>query len=144
MKKIILMMPFLAGFLITSYGQDISMNDVPADVQNTFQKQYSNATDIDWEKKGQLYEAEFDKDGSDWEVRLDQTGKVIREKKDIDYNELPDKIKDALKTGYKDYSVDDLDQITENNQILYKVELENKTEEIKLWFDKEGQTVTRK
>src|SRR5680860_320876 len=43
--------------------KDIAANQVPAVVRNSFQQQFPNAKDVDWELSGNEYETDFEIDG---------------------------------------------------------------------------------
>ena len=58
-KQMILLFP-LALLMFSCSGQRISKDKVPSLVLNTLKAKYPLANDVDWEKQGNLYEAELD------------------------------------------------------------------------------------
>ncbi len=127
MKKIIAV--FAPLFMtLASCAQDIPQSLVPSVVINAFQQQFPKATDLEWEKKGELYEAEFDLAFKDHKVILDANGKVLKHKQDIAVADLPAAVKESIKKGFPHYNIDDAKKIDSEGVIVYKVEVEKRLE----------------
>ena len=123
----------------TIIAQDMRQSDVPSVVVNSFKKEFPKAKDIEWEKKGEVYNVEFEVGFfSDYEAWYDTTGKIIRYTQEISNRDLPKAIKDAIKNQYKGYRVDDAKKQVENNIETYLVEIEKKKDEINLVFSADG------
>ncbi|WP_316846205.1 PepSY-like domain-containing protein [Pedobacter psychrodurus] len=131
-------------FSATVYAQDIHSDQVPSVVKNTFNRSYPNARDVEWEKKGDLYNAEFDLSRADHEVWIDAKGVLIREKKDITKAQLPVTIAAAIKKQYPSFRVDDVNQYKENKQVFYKVELEKAGKDSHVVFDGAGKVSAKR
>jgi hypothetical protein len=65
---------------------DVMMKDLPAAVRATVEKEAKGAVIEDIERKsknGRLYyEVEIERDNQEWELRIDESGKVIQRKLD--------------------------------------------------------------
>lgn len=139
MKHVILI--FLSAAFITSScnSQDISRDKVPSVVQNTFKAKYAAATDVEWEKQADVYEADFDLNNTEISVRIDASGKVQMQKQDISVHELPAAVRTAIQNQYKDHTIDDADKIEKNGVVYYQVELEGKgNKDVKLVYTADG------
>ena len=74
---------------------------------------------------GSLYNVEFEIGWNiDHEVWYNAEGKVVKHKEDISKSELPKAVIDRIKTDFKGYSIDDLERISDNGKVVYKMELE--------------------
>ncbi len=82
------------------------------------------ATNVDWEKNNDLYEAEFAVDSLELTIQVDATGKIIMQKQDAAANELPAPVLAVVGSQYKAYVLDDVEKIEKDNTIYYQVELE--------------------
>lgn len=137
--KLIAVFIFGAG---TIFAQDIPQSEVPSVVLNTFKKEFPKAVDIEWEKKGEQFNVEFELGWSvDYEAWFSADGKLIRYTEDIPAKDLPNAVKNTITSQYKDYRVDDAEKIVTNGVETYKVELEKGKEEIKVIFSKKGKVI---
>lgn len=124
MKNILLSLVAFSTALI-SCGQNLPASKVPSVVQNAVQSGFSAAADIEWEKKNDLYEAEFKLDSVEHSVLVDASGKIIAHKSDMTLLNVPAQVKTAIgrETGYK---VDDLEKLEIDGIPYYQVEFEAK------------------
>jgi hypothetical protein len=58
--------------------ENISASNVPAAVQTAANAEAKGGKIVRWEKEGANYEAVIDKNGKEWGVKIDATGKVLR------------------------------------------------------------------
>ncbi|HEY4651882.1 MAG TPA: PepSY-like domain-containing protein [Pontibacter sp.] len=119
-------------------GQDIPQSEVPAAVVSALTKAYPNASDVEWEKHSKNFEAEFDVDTTDYTVLLDGAGNIVQAKHEIAIAALPETIKNAIATSYKNQKIDDADVLEKNGQTYYQVELEGTLKDTKVVFDNAG------
>lgn len=140
MKKILLLaLPLLLA--LSSCAQDIPQNIVPSVVLNAFQQKFPKATDIEWEKKGDLYEVEFEVQFKDHKMLIDSTGKIVKHKAEINNADLPAPVKATLQKGFSKYKLDDAKRIETEGVVIYKVEVENASEERKIYLDADGKII---
>ena len=126
-------------FFLYSCSQDIPNSKVPSVVLNTVQAKFGSANKIEWEKKNNLYEAEFKKDSIDYVVYINPSGKLVMYKMDIKENELPAAVSMTISTEYVGYKIDDAEKIEKDGITYYQVELEGKgKEDLKLNFSADG------
>lgn len=127
----------------SAIGQDILQSQVPAIVINAFQQKYSKARDIDWEKKGDIFEVEFETGvpSKDHKMWIGNTGKVVLHSQEISKSELPGPVRQSIKTQFPGYSADDLVKVDLKGVISYKVDLKKRTEERKVTFNADGKII---
>lgn len=125
-----------------TYGQDIRVaQGVPASVQKAFKSKFPAAKDVEWERKGERLEADFNVGRVDHKALYDQKGKLLAWKSDLRKGALPPAITRAIKTNYKGFRVDDADQVTRDGKVYYQVELDGTPDDLHVVFDKEGKVL---
>ncbi|MEO9258377.1 MAG: PepSY-like domain-containing protein [Crocinitomicaceae bacterium] len=146
MKSKIAIIGIIVGmFSSYSFSQDLTPSQVPSLVTNKFKQSFPNATDVEWEMKGALYNVEFEEGNSnDQEAWFDGTGKMIKHKTEIAGKMLPEAVKVTIKKDFSEYAIDDAVKITSNGVVTYRVELENSTQEWKVTFDTNGKVLEKK
>jgi hypothetical protein len=135
-----MMMIMMAGLItcFCAYSQDIPASQVPAAVTKAFKAKFPKTTGLEWEKKGDLYEAEFDVSLVDHKALYEASGKLVAFKKDIRKTDLPAAVKRAIETQYKGFRIDDADRVERGGAVFYQVELDGKPDDQKLVFTKDG------
>ncbi|MDB5262626.1 MAG: hypothetical protein JWQ14_1907 [Adhaeribacter sp.] len=136
--KTFLLSLFLIGAAWSANGQDIRPNKVPAPVKNGFQTAFPKVKKVEWEKKNDLFEAEYKVAKTEYKAFLDANGKTIMRKNDITVTELPTAVTAMLAKNYAGYTVKDPEKIQKEGMVLYQVELEKGSEELKQVFSADG------
>ncbi|MFZ6664615.1 PepSY-like domain-containing protein [Peijinzhouia sedimentorum] len=144
MKKQVLFIIAIGVFSVCK-AQDIPQSQVPSIILNQFNAQFPDATDIAWEMERKQYKVEFETGwNKDHELWFDINGSVIKHKEEITKEELPTEIKSKINNDFKGYSIDDLERISEQGSILYKMELNSLfRQDWKMVFDKAGNVVSK-
>ena len=123
-------------------AQDLNPADVPVNLKDAFSKEYSKATDVEWEKELDNYKVEFELNRQDHEVWYNASGMVLKKEIEITKAELPQAIRDAIKLKYAGYRVDDVEMIWQKNTTTYEVELEKGQAEKHIIFDRNGKVLS--
>jgi hypothetical protein len=124
------------------FAQDMPENQVPSVIVNNFKKEFPKAKDVEWEKKGDNYNVDFEIGwGTDYEAWFSTAGKLIKYKMEISKASLPQAVKDAIQAKYKGFRIDDTKKYIENGVDTYYVEIEKGHEEYKLIFSKDGKII---
>jgi len=146
MKSIIL--SIAAGLLLSAgslKAQDIPSSQVPSVIVNKFATAYPKATDIEWERKGELYNVEFEMGRNiDHEIWYDKSGNLVRHKEELSKNNLPSKVTAKLQQDFKGYRIDDVEKITEGTKVTYKMELKSFTKDWDMVMDADGNILKQK
>jgi uncharacterized membrane protein YkoI len=143
MKPIYLVSAALSLSLLAC-AQDIPASKVPSVVLNTVKAKYAQGNNIEWEKKQNYYEAEFNIDSVEHCLHIDALGNLLEHKWDIKLAALPQTISSAIEAAYPGYSIDDAAIIDKNGQQTYELELEGKgKKELKVYFDAKGQLINK-
>ncbi len=139
MKRINFLILGLLSISTISCAQDIPSSEVPSVILNKFQQDYTNATHVEWEKKMNNYEVEFEIGRTDHEIIYSAGGELIRHEEDLSANELPSAVSQTVKNDYAGYHVDDVDKITDESGTYYIVELEaSGKSDLKVFINTDG------
>ena len=120
-------------------AQDLRMSDVPANLTTAFNKEFANATDVEWEKDMENYKVEFEIDRMDYDVWYSSIGQV-----EISSSQLPSAVSNVIKKNYADFSIDDVDMIKTGNKVIYEIDLETFTKELEITIDKNGKVLSER
>lgn len=145
MKKQFLVFGTTLAIALTTQAQDIPQSQVPSVIVNEFNKQFPKATDVEWEMDGSLYDVEFEIGWNiDHEVWYNTEGKMVKHKEDISKSELPKAVIDKIKADFKGYSIDDLERISDNGKVVYKMELDALVQQdFDVVMDSEGKIISK-
>ncbi|GAA5025118.1 hypothetical protein GCM10011506_09380 [Marivirga lumbricoides] len=145
MKKQILIFAVILFMGSTLQAQDIPQSQVPSIIVNEFTSRFPKATDVEWEMDGNFYNVEFEIGwNTDHEVWYNAEGKMVKHKEDISKSELPKAVSDRIETDFKGYSIDDLERITDNGKVVYKMELNALTQtDWDIVIDSEGKVLSK-
>ena len=122
--KLSLILVAVATVSLHSCGQDIPATKVPSLVQNTVQAKFGGAGHIEWEKKKELYEAEFRLDTTEYSVFIDASGNIVMSKTDLKPGDLPDSVITVIHRDYPGYAIDDAARLEKGGVVYYQAELE--------------------
>lgn len=136
----------LSTMTFTAYGQK---TDVPSSVKKVFEQKVSNAKDVEWEYDGEekLWEVEYEIGKSEFTSAFDENGKWVETEKEIKFSELPEAIKETLKSDFSDYEVEEIEFVETPEGKFYEVEVElekdDKEVEFDLLFSPDGKVVKK-
>jgi tRNA-binding EMAP/Myf-like protein len=142
MKNIILIL----GIVLTGYisnAQDEKL--VPPEVKASLSLKYPQVmmNNVDWEKVGQYYKADFKSGDKKYEVLMDQSGAWVHS--EITLKELPNEVKDGLsKSEFKTSKVNEVEKI-ENPDLItrYKVDISKGNQEYNILLDQKGEIIKK-
>lgn len=146
MKKMTFFHLLLLFNILTLGAQDLSKKEVPSVILNNFQNSFPKASDIEWEKKGDHYKVDFEigfrnNDHTAW---YNSEGELLHHKEEISRRDLPEAVYSVIKENYKWYIIKDIERITKNREITYKVELKSIREEWDIVFDEAGEIINKR
>jgi hypothetical protein len=143
MKKTILLFVLLISLgAVKSFGQ---IRKVPAAVTDAFKAKYADAQNVEWKDKVTFFEASFKLNNAEMTADFSSKGEWQESAKKMDYDALPDEVKDGFKKSkYADWTPGSATQIEKNDgKVEYKVYAEKSSLVQKkfLYFNAEGQLV---
>jgi hypothetical protein len=144
-KKILLLSIVLVSFTAFSFAADAP--SISKNVISSFNKQFSNARDIQWESRANFVKAQFTMNDMVLSAYFNNSGELIAVTRFISPNQLPLELLSSLKKTYTGYWISDLFEIQTESGTSYYATLENadqivvlKSEGFNGWltFQKEG------
>ena len=131
---------------ILGYAQDIPQTQVPSEILNQFNSQFPDASNVEWEMKGDLYNVEFEIGWNiDHNVWYNAASEMVKHKEDISPDELPEAVNNRIKTDFNGYTIEDLKRITDNGVVVYKMELNSsQQQDWDVVIDAKGDVVNKK
>lgn len=140
MKKA-LIVTLISAFFITSCAHDESPDtSVPSVVMNSFQSQFQNASNTEWEAVEKNFEVEFELDGNDHTALINPKGEILKSKQDISMAELPSPVTAYINKEYSDKTIDDVEKITVDGEEYYQIEIERAFGDLKIVLTSRGKT----
>lgn len=139
MKKTLLFFLAAGGITLSGCSKWLPSKEAPALVHNTLMARFPYATEVDWEKKAGLFQAEFSQGEQDQAVMIDETGKIKMIRQEITLAELPPAVLEKIKKNYSTFQVDDLERVEKGASLYYQVELEKGLREKKLVLRPDGE-----
>ena len=106
-----------------------------------FQQDFTKATSVEWETNDEIYEVEFKVNSRDFEAYYDKDGNLLMYKQDIREGELPAVVKKSATEKYPKYRFDDIEKIVKGTQTFYKIEMELKDTEVKMFITETGKFI---
>ncbi|WP_299156062.1 PepSY-like domain-containing protein [uncultured Christiangramia sp.] len=128
---------------LSANAQELNNEDVPLNLKSQFEKEYPNASEIEWEIENGLINVEFDSEGKEQEIWFDEAGNIIKTEREIDEKELPDAIKSKIKNSYSEFNIDDIEMKKENDKITYEIELKKGWTKKILRFEESGAIIQK-
>lgn len=143
MRKII----FIAALVIAAGTSVVYANNDPEvnqKIKNAFSKQFSGATNIQWQNQDELSVAVFLLDGIRAAAYYDQEGILHATIRTIFYNQLPLIVMSAINNKYEDAIVVNVSEITNSNGTHYNIIVESGTKKRSMDVDASGTILTNK
>jgi len=125
-------------------AQDLTEAQVPTEVKKSFTAAYSSVAELKWEKKKELYKADFKTGKTDHDVWLSADGKITKHRFEIKNEELPLPIQETIKKDFATYKIDDCEKTEEKGISSYKVKLKSEAGKKNVHFDKDGKLINKK
>jgi hypothetical protein len=133
----------MALVIIQADAQKMNSKDVPVNIKSSLEKNYA-LKDADWDKEGANYEASFEQKGTEISVVFDGLGAVVESEHEIKKSELPAAILDVLKKDYADFELEEAARIETKGVITYEAEVEKGKMLLELVFDVTGKLIEKK
>lgn len=149
MKFLLILITSFSSIFALPALSDIPASKVPEVVQIQIQKQYPNATFIEWDfdNEEDIYEVEFRLNGLKHEVKLYPNGTVCLIKANIPLQQLPPSVTSAVIRDIPGYSIRQAKQITIRGYSKYKVDCYSDSaaiRKLKLYYTPDGKLLSKK
>ena len=119
------LMLFFAALLLFACNGGFMKQDVPEELTAKIMSTFPNAQDLDWEKVGENFEAEFEVNKVDYTALLSPSGEIIMYKYDVPETGFPEAIRTNISQNYNGMKADDYEMLVIDGAEYYQVELDN-------------------
>ncbi len=104
-------------------GKKLDSMGVPKEVIAAFHEKFPGITPSEWEMEAQ-YEADFSVNGKEVEVTFDAEGNIVQIEYEIDVEELPEAVINAIEEAYPYCEIIEAERVeNEDGDVLYEVDL---------------------
>ncbi len=128
----------VCALFIACDNDDYPNSKVPSVVLNSFRTQFSNATDIQYNKLGEHYEIEFEIEHKDAGTILDSAGSIVKERREISWKDLPAEIQNSLDKAFGRDKIEDPEVIEAGDKVYYQVQIKRFLFDKKVVLDGQG------
>jgi hypothetical protein len=146
MKKLKTMFVAVAVLLAISAFASPGPEKISERVKAEFEKNFTGALNVSWEKKDDFYFASFKLNEKEVSAAYNESGELLGVSRVIETSQLPLNVSLAIANRYKDYTVaNTVSEIVFDGQTNYYVSVENNQKILKLKCSSYGEiTVERK
>ena len=133
MKKLKTMFAAVAVLLATSAFASPGPEKVSEKVKAEFEKNFTDALNVNWEKKNDFYFATFRLNAKEVSAAYNESGELIGVSRIIETSQLPLNVSLAIANKYNGYTVaKNVTEIVFDGQTNYYVNVENSQNSIKI------------
>lgn len=129
------------------FSKEVKMEDVPTVAQTVIQTHVAGGIveKIKCEKDGDkhLYKVDYTKDGREFELKVDEDGKVLEIEEAMKMEELPPAVQATVKTETTGADIKELVLETEEGKTFYEVEFEKDGKEHEVKIAEDGTVLER-
>ncbi len=143
-KVIMIAMNATAGVSFTACNaQSMKDADVPQAVISQFQQKFPDAKKVEWSKESATeMEAEFKMNGEEMSANFSNTGEWLETETEMKEKDLPEAVKNALKSQFADYKVEESEKVaTPQQSEAYEVEIEKGETTLDVMLDQSGKVI---
>ena len=117
---------------------------IPQSAVDFIKSEFPKAEDLEWEKEGNGYEAEFKISGVEYSVEFDQEGNWLATEKEINADDVPESVMNVVEDKYPDHKVEEVEYIiTAEKNNLYEFELESGDKELEVLIKDDGTIISQ-
>lgn len=109
---------------ILIHNQAAKSHDIsPPSESQQFLVDFPIATDVEWEKRGDILVVDFEIEDTDYESYYDLSVNLLMYQYEISESDIPAVVKNSAVGKYPDYNIEEARKIVRGSEIFYKLEL---------------------
>jgi hypothetical protein len=145
MKKMKIAFAAITLLLATSAFAGNGPEKVPQKVKTEFQKNFTGASKVIWEKNDDFYFAHFEMDTKDVDAAYNEEGELLGVSRVIAANQLPLNVSTAIAKKYEGYTVaNTVTEVTYEGQTSYYINVVSSKQALKLKCSSNGDIMVEK
>ncbi|GAB4251002.1 MAG: hypothetical protein Kow0079_04650 [Vicingaceae bacterium] len=123
---------------VDNQNASINNNGIPENVLKTFNQNYPEAKNVEWEMEGNNYEAVYTENNLEKSIVYNKEGVIILTETQINITDLSENIKNYINENYPASEIEKAEKEDSNEGVFYEVEIINDNDEVELVFDSNG------
>jgi hypothetical protein len=127
--------------------QGKQQNNIPTEVSSALKEKYPyvKSSEVEWNKEGSNYEAQFMNKGIKYEVVIEESGNWVATETEMSKSELPDKVKEGLKNSeYNNWDVKEVEKReSPEAKTQYIIEVDKGQQDFDVYFDQNGKILKK-
>ncbi|MFN6947179.1 MAG: hypothetical protein ACK4ND_19730 [Cytophagaceae bacterium] len=145
MKKFLLAMVFMVAGISAKAQFWATTEEIPQEVCRSLAEEHigMNMEDVDWDRDGFHYKAEFSKENREYEVLMDAKGNILSTQREIAQSELPSEVLETLSNEFGAFDLNNSRMNENAESTLYKVDIETSEDSYTVILDEDGELVHR-
>lgn len=128
----------LVGLSLSCDSDDYPYAKVPSVVLNAFRVGYPGATEAEFSQTGEGYNVDFEVAGNEYSAVITTSGEIVKEKKEISWQQLPAKVQKNLSEKYEPSDIEDQEVVRSAREKYYQAEVRRFFSEEKIVMDSLG------
>ena len=117
-------------------------DQIPQKVKDAFTKKFPTAKKVDWEKESEKeWEAEFKMYNVEYSANFLEDGTWQETEHEIEEKDVPQNVLKALKNGFPDFEIEEVEISETNTGKVYEFDLEKGEKEMEVAIDPTGKVV---
>ncbi len=116
---------------------------VPENVQQSLKVLYPKAEEVKWEKEGTNFEANFEVNDTEMSVIFDAKGTVLETETEIEKDDLPAAVKNALKKDFAGYDVEETAKIEKNGKTTFEAQVKKGETKLDAIYNPDGKLIKK-
>lgn len=123
-------------------NDDYPYSNVPSVVLNEFWTQYPEAREAEFNRSAGNFEVEFELNETDFKALLDLSGRILKEKREINWEALPADVQRALQKEFGKHKIKETEVVKVGNATYYQAEVNQFLREENIVLRKTGEKVS--
>lgn len=136
MKLFLLSFAFVANIFVSCKG--LKEKEIPSIVINSLSAKFENANNVEWKKKKDLYEAEFELNKVIYKALINFEGKILKFKHPIESSRLPPPVINIISSRQHNLVIKEAEKVEKDTLTLFQIELEEENRKQKLVITSNG------
>jgi hypothetical protein len=128
----------LAFALLLAGCQSTSVN-VPSIVRESFEKQFSNAANVEWSKESEdEFEAEYVLNGAEQSSNYNAAGEWLITEVEIAQSDLPEAVQETIVKDFYGYTIEEVEKAETGDGVFFELQLQKDKTRIEIQISSDG------
>ena len=130
-------------FLFILFIGTMFAQKVPSAAKTKLKTLYPKAEKVKWDKEGANFEANFEVNDMEMSVIFNAKGTVLETETEIEEDDLPAAVKNALKKDFAGYDVEEMSKIEKNGKTTFEAQVEKGEIQLDAIYSLDGKLIKK-